>query len=424
MTTYQLQLAGNLKAKYGGVDWDQDQNDSLSYEEIKYKENKDVVELLNFAYSNPSAMNFFKSLPVFKVANLALLSHDEALPLNERYFKEAAKDDKGWLLGVCEAILSSGNEQAWEAADLVLLSATTVHNRDEILTLIRAKEYVKDRTSLSLEVDDPKSSQKVLQKVTREFIKGFSFDPPFREKVRDLLFNSDSPFPVRYVLSGLEPEQRYLFICETAEWVEKGMRSVEYPLSLNGYELKMFNRFLQGWFQDDPQQYYRLYRFALQRNARTAELMILFLEDNQLEQLIAFDPREAKEKACLERELALRQSSLEVLQIISQEDFKKRILQSKRPMIVVFGAKWCPPCQAIQPRLFEWARLYREKAQVGYVHIDEAKELESILNKLAGGRQGIPYFALYQGGRPKHHEGGEINSGFMEKLNKGVQTNK
>jgi thioredoxin 1 len=56
---------------------------------------------------------------------------------------------------------------------------------------------------------------------------------------------------------------------------------------------------------------------------------------------------------------------------LSDTDFEQQVLQSKLPVVVDFGAPWCPPCRAIAPILAELAGEYAGQLTIATVNIDE-----------------------------------------------------
>ena len=59
---------------------------------------------------------------------------------------------------------------------------------------------------------------------------------------------------------------------------------------------------------------------------------------------------------------------------VTNDNFKKEVLESKEPVLVDFNAEWCPPCQALHPILEELAD-ERKDFKIVSVDIDEQDEL-------------------------------------------------
>jgi thioredoxin 1 len=56
---------------------------------------------------------------------------------------------------------------------------------------------------------------------------------------------------------------------------------------------------------------------------------------------------------------------------LTDADFERTVLQSDLPVVVDFGAPWCPPCRAIAPILEELGRAYAGRLIVATVNIDQ-----------------------------------------------------
>lgn len=60
---------------------------------------------------------------------------------------------------------------------------------------------------------------------------------------------------------------------------------------------------------------------------------------------------------------------------ISNENFDKEVLKSKRPVLLDFWAEWCMPCKMLDPVIDDIAAEYAKKLRVGKVNTDDNREI-------------------------------------------------
>ncbi len=60
---------------------------------------------------------------------------------------------------------------------------------------------------------------------------------------------------------------------------------------------------------------------------------------------------------------------------ISNENFEKEVLESRRPVLLDFWAEWCMPCKMLDPVIDEIADDYGKKLRVGKVNTDDNREI-------------------------------------------------
>ena len=64
---------------------------------------------------------------------------------------------------------------------------------------------------------------------------------------------------------------------------------------------------------------------------------------------------------------------------LSEENFEKEVLHSKKKVLIDFYATWCNPCNALQPTIEEIAGEYKS-LKVIKINVDQCKELVSKYN--------------------------------------------
>ena len=81
--------------------------------------------------------------------------------------------------------------------------------------------------------------------------------------------------------------------------------------------------------------------------------------------------------------------------------FKMVVCDETRPVLVKFGAEWCPPCQQMEPVLDRVASDISGKVKIVRIDIDERPELASHY-----GVSSIPRIFLFKNGRVVASHGG------------------
>lgn len=80
---------------------------------------------------------------------------------------------------------------------------------------------------------------------------------------------------------------------------------------------------------------------------------------------------------------------------ITGGNFQAEVLNSDLPVLVDFGADWCPPCKMLEPIVDEIAAAYAGQMRVGSLNVDDYPELQQRY-----GIMGLPTLILFQGGEP------------------------
>ncbi len=79
---------------------------------------------------------------------------------------------------------------------------------------------------------------------------------------------------------------------------------------------------------------------------------------------------------------------------LTDENFKKEILESKLPCLVDFWAEWCGPCRRVSPIVEEIADEYRGKCKVAKLNVDEGQKTAS-----SYGVMSIPTLMIFKDGK-------------------------
>lgn len=77
---------------------------------------------------------------------------------------------------------------------------------------------------------------------------------------------------------------------------------------------------------------------------------------------------------------------------ITNENFKKEVLESDKPVLVDFWASWCGPCRMVGPVIDEIAE-ERNDIKVGKINVDEQPELAAQFRVMS-----IPTMIVFKNG--------------------------
>jgi thioredoxin 1 len=80
---------------------------------------------------------------------------------------------------------------------------------------------------------------------------------------------------------------------------------------------------------------------------------------------------------------------------VTAQTFASTVLQSEKPILVDFGADWCPPCHMLEPVLDELAQELDGHLVVGKVDVDYSPK-----SAMTYGVMGLPTLLLFKGGEP------------------------
>ena len=99
---------------------------------------------------------------------------------------------------------------------------------------------------------------------------------------------------------------------------------------------------------------------------------------------------------------------------ITNDNFKQKVLGSKKPVMVDFGAVWCGPCRMAEPVIEELAEEYKDKAVIGKIDVDGERDLAGKYGVMS-----IPTVIIFKDGKEVERKVGfPGKEGYKEILEK------
>lgn len=95
---------------------------------------------------------------------------------------------------------------------------------------------------------------------------------------------------------------------------------------------------------------------------------------------------------------------------ITDQNFKKEVLNSEKPVVVDFWADWCGPCKALGPVINKLAEEYKEKLKIVKLNVDQNKNTAGKY-----GIQGIPTLLFFKNGEVEKKITGAKQYGQLKK---------
>ena len=83
-----------------------------------------------------------------------------------------------------------------------------------------------------------------------------------------------------------------------------------------------------------------------------------------------------------------------MIETITDDTFRARVLRAPGPVLVDFTATWCPPCRMIEPVLAELATALAGRLEIVALDVDASPKAAA-----AAGVMGMPTLSLYVDGR-------------------------
>lgn len=79
---------------------------------------------------------------------------------------------------------------------------------------------------------------------------------------------------------------------------------------------------------------------------------------------------------------------------LTKKNFDEEVLDSDKPVLVDFYARWCPPCRAMMPVVEQLSEEYDGRVKVGTVNTGKERRLA-----MKYGVMSIPTFLIFKNGK-------------------------
>ena len=96
---------------------------------------------------------------------------------------------------------------------------------------------------------------------------------------------------------------------------------------------------------------------------------------------------------------------------VTDKNFQESVLEANRPVLVKFGAEWCPPCRMMKPTIESLAERYAGAVQVFDMNVDENPQTMQRY-----GIKGIPAMILFRDGKEEERIVGAASKETVARL--------
>jgi thioredoxin 1 len=100
--------------------------------------------------------------------------------------------------------------------------------------------------------------------------------------------------------------------------------------------------------------------------------------------------------------------------VLTNDNFKKEVLESDIPVLVDFWAAWCVPCKMMEPILGQISADYAGKLKVGKLNVDEQEAIGSEYGIVS-----LPTMLLFSKGKVVDKRVGAVPRQVIEEFIKG-----
>jgi len=97
--------------------------------------------------------------------------------------------------------------------------------------------------------------------------------------------------------------------------------------------------------------------------------------------------------------------------VLTSDNWKQQVVESKLPVLVDFWAQWCAPCRMIAPAIESLATAYAGRAKVGKLNVDENPDVAA-----AYGVRSIPTLLVFRDGKVVEQQIGALPQPMLARM--------